>query len=405
MIAHRELLFRTHRIESLTQFRNRHAAGEIPDILAPDIVLLVDGYGLTRTDFEHLQAPLADLLTRGGSYGIHLVLALTRWNEVTMSLQPLIGNKFELRLNDPTESSIKRKLAETIRADQPGRVLTDGLLFAQLALPVIDDVDDDHLGDALTALAQQTATAWNGPAAAPIRLLPENLDPGTLPDVFDEPVGLPIGLRQDTMEPVLLDLTSTDQHVLVLGDAGSGKTTLLRQIAATLIDRHTPDELVIALMEPRGALTTAIPDDYLGGHANSVTKAKQLAAALALELDKRQSDGAPAALRIVVLIDDYDILATGGNNPLEALLPYLPSARDLNLNVILTRPVAGSARALYENTIQTLKDTGGTGIILSGERAEGALWPGIHASQAVPGRAKLVRRGQPPRLIQIAHRG
>ncbi|MEO7017645.1 MAG: hypothetical protein ABI130_10925, partial [Leifsonia sp.] len=101
---------------------------------------------------------------------------------------------------------------------------------------------------------------------------------------------------------------------------------------------------------------------------------------------------------------DYDILATGGNNPLEPLLPYLPSARDLSLNVILTRPVAGSARALYENTIQTLKDTGGTGIVLSGERSEGPLWPGVHASQSVAGRAKLVRRGQPPRLIQIANR-
>lgn len=404
MIAHREMLFRTHRIESLTQFRSRHAAGEIPSIIAPDIVLLVDGYGLVRTDFEHLADPLADLLIRGGSFGIHLVLGLTRWNELTMSLQPLIGNKFELRLNDPTESSIKRKLAETIRTDQPGRVLTDGQLFAQVALPAIDDVEDDDLGDALTALAQQTAAAWNGPAASPILLLPENLDPATLPDEFDEPDALPIGLRQDTMEPALLDLAGADQHVLVLGDAASGKTTLLRQIMRGLIDRHTPDELVIALMEPRGTLAASIPDDYLGGHANNVSKAKQLAAALALELDKRQNDGAPANLRIVVLIDDYDILATGGNNPLEPLLRYLPSARDLKLNVILTRPVAGSARAIYENTIQTLKDTGGTGIVLSGERSEGPLWPGVHASQAVAGRAKLVRRGQPPRLIQIANR-
>lgn len=404
MISHRETLFRVHRIESLAQFRSRHATGELPSIVAPDIVLLVDGYGLTRTDFDDLAEPLAGLLTRGGSFGIHLVIALTRWNELSMSLQPLIGNKYELRLNDPTESSIKRKLAETIRADQPGRVLTDEQLFAQVALPAIDDVEDDDLGDALTALAQQTAAAWNGPSASPIRLLPEDLDPATLPDEFDEPDHVPIGLRQDTMEAALLDLAGTDQHVLVLGDAGSGKTTFLRQIMSGLIDRHTPEELVIALMEPRGALASTIPDAYLGGHANNATKAKQLAAALALELDKRQNDGAPVDLRIVVLIDDYDILASGGSNPLDPLLPYLPSARDLGLNVVLTRPVAGSARALYENAIQILKDTGGTGIVLSGERSEGPLWPGVHASAAVPGRAKLVRRGQPPRLIQIAHR-
>ncbi len=403
MITQREALFRTHRIESLSQFRRNHAAGELPEVVSPDVVLLVDGYGLVRSDFEHLAEPLAELLTRGPSYGIHLVLAMTRWNELTMSLQPLVGNKYELRLNDPSESTIKRKLAETIRPDQPGRVITDELLFAQVALPSIDEVDDENLGEALSDLAKQSAEAWSGPAAAPIRLLPEDLDPDSLPDELDEPDAIPIGLRQDTMEPALLDLDGADQNILVLGDPGSGKSTLLRQIVAALIQRHTDQELVFAVMEPRGSLVSAIPDSYLGGHANTGTKARALAAALAIELDKRQNLGAPTEPRIVLLVDDYDILATAGNNPLDVLLAYLPSARELRFTVILTRPVAGSARALYENTIQTLKDSGGTGVILSGERAEGPLWPGVHANQAQPGRAKLVRRGQPPRLIQIAN--
>lgn len=404
MIAEREQLFRIHRIESLAHFRNKHSAGELPTVVSPDVVLLVDGYGLTRIEFEHHSSQLADLLTRGGSFGIHLVLALTRWNELTMNLQPLVGNRIELRLNDPTESTIKRKLAETIRDDQPGRALTDNQLFAQIALPAIDDIDDDHLGEALTELARQTARSWTGPSASPIRLLPEDLDPTTLPDEFDEPDQLPIGLRQDTMEPALLNLAGTDQHVLVLGDTASGKTTLLRQTLSALIQRHTPEELVIALMEPRGLLAPSVPEDFLGGHANSVLKARQLAAALAHELDKRQNEDADTNLRIVLMVDDYDILASGGSSPLEPLMPYFASARDLNFNVILTRPVAGSARALYERTIQTLKDTGGTGIILSGERSEGPLWPGVHASHAAPGRATLIRRGQPPRLIQIANR-
>ncbi|MFF5626914.1 type VII secretion protein EccCa [Microbacterium sp. NPDC012755] len=404
MIAERERLFRSHRIESLAQFRNKHASGELPSIVSPDVVVLIDGYGLVRTEFENLADKLADLLTRGGSFGLHLVLALTRWSEVTMSLQPLIGNRLELRLNDPTESAVARKLAETIRSTQPGRSLTDTRLFGQIALPTINDVDDDHIGDALTELAKQTAASWQGPAASPIRLLPEDLSPDTMPDEFDEPDRLPIGLRQDTMEPALLDLESTDQHILVLGDAASGKTTFLRQVLTTLIHRHSPEELVIALMEPRSGLSTSVPDDYLGGHANNITKARQLAAALAHELDKRQNDNAPTTLRIVLIVDDYDILSSGGDSPLDPLLPYFASSRDLKFTVILTRPVAGAARALFERAILTVKDTGGTGIILSGERAEGPLWPGVHATHAVPGRATLVRRGQPPRLIQIAHR-
>ncbi|GAA3598180.1 type VII secretion protein EccC [Klugiella xanthotipulae] len=403
MVAQREAIFREHRIESLAQFRSKHEAGQLPRIISPDVILLIDGYGMVRTDFEELEAPLTDLLTRGGSFGIHLVLGLTRWNELKMNLQPLIGNKFELRLNDPTESVIARKLAETIRSTQPGRVITEDKLFAQVALPVIDDVDDESIGDALSELAKQSAASWAGPGASPIRLLPEDLDPATLPDIFDEPDAVPIGLRQDTMEPALLDLGGRDQHLLVLGDTESGKTTLLRHVMNGLIERHTPDELVIALMDPRGDLARACPDEYLGGHANNSIKAKELGASLAQELEKRQNGESSAALRIVVMVDDYDILAPGGANPLEYLLPYLPSSRDLGLNVLLTRPVAGAARALYENTIQTLKDTGATGIILAGERSEGALWPGVHAAQAPPGRAKLVRRGQPTRLIQIAN--
>lgn len=401
MLRAREQLFREHRIESLPQLRARHQRGELSELLSPDVIVFVDGYGLIRSDFEHLEAPMTDLLTRGGSFGLHLVVALTRWAELPMRLQPLIGNKYELRLNDPSESTISRKLSTTL--EHPGRVLTTGNLFAHVAMPTIDDVPDEQTGDALTALAEQTAASWSGPSATPIQLLPDDLEPRELPDEFDEPERIPIGLRQDTMEPALIDFAARDQHLLVLGDPESGKTTLLRQVIAGLVARHSPEELVIALMEPRGRLAPSIPDEYLGGHASNGATAKELSAALALELGKRQRGESPTTLRIVALVDDYDILAAGNMGPLDPLLPFLPQARDLGLSVVLTRPVAGSARALYENTLQTIKDVGATGILLSGERAEGPLWPGVHATPAIPGRARIIRRAEPARLIQIAH--
>lgn len=39
---------------------------------------MVDGFGAVRSDFEELDAPLVDLLQRGGSFGVHLVLTMTR---------------------------------------------------------------------------------------------------------------------------------------------------------------------------------------------------------------------------------------------------------------------------------------------------------------------------------------
>ncbi|HZA03273.1 MAG TPA: type VII secretion protein EccCa [Propionibacteriaceae bacterium] len=405
MLAVRERVFRDRGIDSLAMLRDYHAAGRVPELVSAEVVLLVDGLGQLRSDFEELEDSLVALLQRGGSFGLHLVVAMTRWNDLRMAQQPLIGTKLELRLNDPTDSVIARKLAATIRADQPGRLLTEDSLFAQVALPVLDDVDDGALGQALEALAARTAASWEGPAAAPIRLLPTDFAPTELPDALEEPDLLPFGLRQDTMEPALLELGVRDQHLIVYGDQQSGKTTVLRGLVRSLLERQTPDELVLAVMDIRGDLAAEVPEPYLGGHATNAVEARNLSSAIAGELQKRSTDPAAklAGPRIVVIADDYDILASGGTEPLKPLLPYLPSARDLRVHVLLSRPVAGASRSMYDVAMQTVRDTGGSTLILSGERSEGQILPQVYAEQMVPGRGKFVRRGERPRIVQVAN--
>jgi S-DNA-T family DNA segregation ATPase FtsK/SpoIIIE len=404
MVRQREHIFRDKHVDSLAMLRSMHARGEVPELVSPDIVLLVDGFSSMRTDFEDLEPAFADLLLRGGSFGLHVVIATNRWNDVRMQQQPLFGQRVELRLNDPSESVVGRRIAETLSPEEPGRAVTDDKLFAQIALPVLDDTDDDAIGEQLEQLARRSAASWSGASAAPIRLLPERLDPSELPDAVDEPDYIPFGLRQDTMQPAYFD-AARDQHMLVFGDAGSGKSTFLRGIAAGFIDRYTSEEVVIGVMDVRGATAAAVPEDYLGGHANNATQATALATSIAKELERR-SDPAEAAAkpgaRIVLLVDDHDILSSGGRDPLAPLVPYLPSARDLRVHVFLTRPVAGSGRAMFELGIQVVRDTGGTGLVMSGERSEGQVFPRVYAEQMVPGRGRLVRRGEQPRLVQVA---
>jgi S-DNA-T family DNA segregation ATPase FtsK/SpoIIIE len=403
MIRLRERVFRDHGIDSLAMLRTRHAAGRVPELGSADVVLLVDGFGVMRTEFEELEDAFADLLQRGGSFGIHVVLGLTRWNELRLASQPLIGQRFELRLNDPADSTIARAAAATLKSGEPGRVLTDGELFGQVALPVLDDVEDGVVGDELGALAQRVADSWGGPAAAPIRLLPESFDPAELPDPLDTPTTVPFALRQDTMDFVAFD-PAVDQHLLVFGDTASGKTALLRGLAAGFMDRSTPDELVLAFMDVRGSAAAGTPDDFLGGHAANGRDARGLAAAIAAELEQRAAGTSTGPRpRIVVLVDDYDIVASAGTDPLAPLMPFLPSARDLGLHVVLTRPVAGAARAMYDTVIQSIRDSGATGLVLSGERSEGQVFPKVYAEQFPPGRGRLVRRGTPPRIVQVAH--
>ena len=404
MIAQRELLFATHGIDSMTQLRTLHGAGALPGLSSADIVVLVDGYGSLRQDFEELEDAFTSIMLRASSFGIHLILGLTRWSELRMAHQALFGTKYELRLNDPADSTIDRKLASTVNAQTPGRALLDSMLLGQVALPVLDaDVDD--VGDALAELAQRTAASWSGPAAAPIRLLPSHLDPAELPDEFDAPDVVPVGLRQDTMETAVWDFLGDDQHLIALGDTGSGKSTLLEGIVERLIDRFTSDELVIAVMDTRGTLAPAVPDEYLGAHARNATQARGLATSIAAELAERPNRSAEEharAPRIVIMVDDYDIVSAGGTDPLGPLLPHLPSARDLKLNVIVTRPVAGANRALYERALQMLRDTGGAMFVMSGDRAEGQLAPRLFPERFPPGRGRWVRRGERPHVVQIA---
>ncbi|WP_269858425.1 type VII secretion protein EccCa [Streptomyces sp. RPT161] len=408
MLAAREEIFREHGVDSVEQLRAARAAGQLGELPSTDIVLVVDGFGALRDDFDDIDGLVTDLLQRGGGYGIHVVAAMLRWNDVRIAAQSTFGTRMELRLNDPSDSSIDRKLAEALSPDQPGRVLTDGKLVAQAALPRIDALATaDGLGAVVERTARAIGDAWPGEPAQPVKVLPTRLPAGALPSVGREPRRVPIGVDQTALAPVLLDLFDRDQHLLVLGDDECGKTNLLRLIARGLLERYSDEELVFAVMDPRRGLREVVPEPYRGGYAHNTRVCGGLATGIAGELDKRipeeLTDGATfTGPRIVVLIDDYDVLTTAGQQPLAPFLPYVPSAPDIGLHFVVTRRVSGAARGLYDPFLLALRESGTTGLLLSGDRSEGQLFSNLYATAQPAGRGTLVRRGEAPRLIQTA---
>ncbi|MFC9931251.1 type VII secretion protein EccCa [Streptomyces sp. NPDC127190] len=413
MLAEREGIFRGRGIDSVDQLRALRGRGELPRLGSTDIVLLIDGFGALRDEFAHLDDDVADLLKRGSGYGIHVVAGMLRWNDVRLATQSLFGSRIELRLNDPADSTVDRKLSETLSADTPGRALTDGKLFAQTALPRIDaHATTDGLGPALEQAAATLRAAWHGETAAPVRVLPTRLPAERLPSSVAEPRAIPIGVDQETLSATVLDLFGADQHLLVLGDNECGKTNLLRLVSRSLIDRYNKDELVYGVFDPRRGLRGVIPEPYRGGYAHNAALSQALATGIATELAKRLPEAPdPDALtdepsftgpRIVILVDDYDILTAAGQQPLTPFLPYMASARDIGLHFVVTRRVAGASRALYEPFLTALRETGATALVMTGDRTEGQLFPGLYASAQPPGRGTLVRRGRRHQLIQTA---
>ncbi|GAB2615641.1 type VII secretion protein EccCa [Kribbella endophytica] len=411
MLDQREIVFRDRGIDTMERLRAMHAAGEVPELPVADVVLVLDNYGAIKTTFDELEEPIADLVQRGSSYGIHMVTAMLRWSDVRMATQTLFGTVLELRLNDPSDSNIDRRLQETMRNAGPGRVLTPrGKLFGQLALPRTDSLlQDDDLSEAIQGQALALSSAWQGPVAPRVRVLPHKLERSTMPGPQQEPVRVPIGLDETAMAPVLLDLFERDGNLVIFGDTASGKTNLLKLILEQLTDRYSSDEVVFAVMDPRRGLRGFLPEKYLGGYATSGRVGAGLAAGVAGELEKRLpddlNDAAPppvAGPKVIVVADDYDLLTSGGQAPMDPFLPYIASGRDISLHFVIARRAAGAGRAMYEPFLTTVMESGTAGLVLSGDKAEGALFTGAAPGNYPPGRGLFVRRGERPSLIQTA---
>jgi S-DNA-T family DNA segregation ATPase FtsK/SpoIIIE len=308
-----------------------------------------------------------------------------------------------------------------VPVDAPGRALTTAKLYAQVALPRLDGLPDPTTSG-LAEAAALVDGAWAGPVPAPVRVLPAVLPAAEVQADAVQSAARPagavaIGRFENDFSPALLEVFGRDQHLLALGDTGAGKTNLLRVAAAGLVRTHRPDELVFAVVDPRHGLADAVPEDYLGGYAHNSVLAQRLAGAVAAQLAERSADDdragpmtgrapvdpARALPRIVLLVDDYDVLSAAGGSPLAVLAPYLATGRDVGLHVLMTRRVAGAARGLYEQFTLGVREAGCLGLIMSGDRTEGQLLGGVRAGTMPVGRGQLVRAGEPVRVVQTAY--
>ena len=103
-----------------------------------------------------------------------------------------------------------------------------------------------------------------------------------------------------------------------------------------------------------------------------------------------------------LLVDDLDLVITGGGNPLQPLARFLPHARDIGLSVVLARRSAGASRALFDPFVARIRDLGGAGLVMSGSREEGPLLGGVRPGPLPAGRGRLVTRDGGVRLVQTA---
>ncbi|MCV7124392.1 type VII secretion protein EccCa [Mycobacterium lacus] len=388
----REAHFRDRGIDSIVQYRQLRTAS---DCFA-DVFLVVDGWATLRHEFEGLEEPITALAVQGLSFGVHVVLAASRWAEIRPSLKDQIGTRIELRLGEPADSELDRKQAQRVPVDRPGRGLSHDGLHMMIALPRLDGFESSP-----------------GFAAPPIPLLPTQVDHGSVVDRADDELRTRIllGLEERRLRPVAVDLDH--EHLLILGDTECGKTTTLRTLCREVVRTKTAAQARLFIVDFRRTLLGVVESEHLGGYAMSPAA---LGAVLPGVLDLLAArmpppQVSPAQLRarswwsgpdLYVVVDDYDLVALPSGNPLSAILEYLPHARDLGLHLILARRSGGAARALFEPLLAGLRDHGCMGLMMSGRPDEGALFGSVRPGALPPGRGLLVTRGGDEQLVQVA---
>lgn len=105
---------------------------------------------------------------------------------------------------------------------------------------------------------------------------------------------------------------------------------------------------------------------------------------------------------LFVVVDDYELVVTQGNNPLAPLAEFVPLARDLGLHIVLARSSGGAARALYEPLISRMREVASPGLAMSANKDEGQLVGNVRSRPLPPGRGTLVSRRQGTRVVQTA---
>lgn len=200
---------------------------------------------------------------------------------------------------------------------------------------------------------------------------------------------LPLALGKRTDGSVFMADLATMPHLLVAGATGMGKSVGLNVIISSLLNKLSPDELKLVLIDPKQvelSIYDTIAKPYLA-HLNGLpaisttpSEAQQTLEAVIRLMEKRYSILNEAGVRniqdynataetklpyYVVIIDEYGDLILQGNKEMEnAICRIAQKARAVGIHMIIstqrpdTKIVTGSIKANFPTRIAFRTTTG-----------------------------------------------
>ncbi len=222
------------------------------DTAEPRIIVLLDGFGVFKQDWETSSTRSAfygifmRLLGEGRPLGVHVVATADRYGAVPTAVSANVTKRIVLRMSDEGAYSILGVAKDVLNERSvPGRAIVDGLETQVAVIGGTTNVAEQNAATEAFAAALRQAGAVE---AKNIGSLPTELEASELPTRVGEFPALGIG--DDTLGPTGFEPLGT---FVVAGTPQSGKTTALRAIVNSL-ERFDPEVALFHIGGRRAAL-------------------------------------------------------------------------------------------------------------------------------------------------------
>lgn len=422
-------------VMSMEVFRRRKAgveSGSVPDDGHGDVYLVIDNYAGLVADYEPLLDQITKLINDGPTYGIHVVVAVSRQGELRLQVRHSFGSRVELRLGDTSDAVlVKPKLAGEVPAGRPGRGMIaqnytrmgeDPVgLHTLMARPALDATADDVF-DSRSVVEAVGRLAVRFAPAPPVRRLPRVVTRAELAVAAaqdEDRAGSMVWAMSETRRPVYFD----GPHLVVAGQSKCGRTTACATIMGEIARVYAPGAAGAAgaqhaqaaqvwLVDPRRQLLRVLDSSYVHKFAYTVDAVKPMMAELSGVLAARQPQAGLSVdelaerrwtgPEIFVVIDDAQRLPAGYDSPLEPLAPWVESAADVGLRIVYTRSFGGFMSSVgADPVLRMMRQSNAALLVMDSDPDEGYVQEKWKGHPMPPGRGFLMNTDESGIYVQV----
>ncbi|MEE6140622.1 type VII secretion protein EccCa [Mycobacterium sp. 050128] len=414
LLASRKRSFEQTGVMSMEVFRRRKSgreSGPLPDDGYGDVFLVIDNYAAAAGEYPELvENRVNRVIKEGPTFGIHVVVGLTKISDLQVTVRGNFGARVELRLADVNDAAlVKSRLAAAVPSARPGRGMIGqnyeraGVepvgLHTLMARPALESTDADVFDSRSVAAAVGPLASGFTPARK-VRRLPQRVSAAELAALAaadGRTASTMVWALNETERPAFFD----GQHLMVTGQPKCGRTTtcatLMREIArvyapgaeASAGQQAGRPAAQVWLIDPRRQLLNVLGPSYVHRFASTPAAVKQRMDELAQFLAPRlPSDDVSVdqvgqrrweGPEIFLIIDDAERLPLGYDSPLGSIAPFVQAGSDVGLHIIYTRQFGSFMSGMGDPILKPLRDAREPMLVMDSDPDQGFVrekWKG-----------------------------